>query len=89
MRLGYEDAKDAFLKVIRLDSSKYVVWEELLRLELLGLALQDVLGELAHIGQHLHVLDVGEIFLRAAHLVPGDSVLDVACGTGKLTAALA
>jgi len=29
----YEDAKDAFLKVIRLDSSKYVVWEELLRLD--------------------------------------------------------
>ncbi|MCX6286968.1 MAG: tetratricopeptide repeat protein [Bacteroidetes bacterium] len=30
----YTEAKDAFLKVISLDSSKYVVWEELLRLEL-------------------------------------------------------
>ncbi len=30
----YAGARDAFLKVVSLDSSKYVVWEELLRLEL-------------------------------------------------------
>jgi len=30
----YEEARDAFLKVISLDSGKYVVWEELLRIEL-------------------------------------------------------
>jgi tetratricopeptide (TPR) repeat protein len=30
----YEEARNAFLKVISLDSSKYVVWEELLRIEL-------------------------------------------------------
>ena len=30
----YEAARDAFLKVISFDSSKFVVWEELLRLEL-------------------------------------------------------
>ena len=30
----YEDAKNAFLKVLSFDSSKYVVWEELLRIEL-------------------------------------------------------
>ncbi len=27
--------------------------------------------------------------VKAAHLAPGDSVVDIACGTGKLTAALA
>jgi len=31
----YEKARDAFLKVITLDSSRYVVWEELLRMDLL------------------------------------------------------
>ena len=30
----YAEAKDAFMKVISLDSSKFIVWEELLRLEL-------------------------------------------------------
>ncbi len=30
----YKEAAEAFLKVIKIDSSKYVVWEELLRIEL-------------------------------------------------------
>ncbi|MFH1159503.1 MAG: tetratricopeptide repeat protein [bacterium] len=31
----YKEARDAFLKVLALDSSRYVVWEELLRMDLL------------------------------------------------------
>ena len=31
----FEEARDAFLKVIELDSGKYIVWEELLRMDLL------------------------------------------------------
>jgi len=31
----YQEARDSFLKVLALDSSRYVVWEELLRMDLL------------------------------------------------------
>ena len=38
----FEKARDAFLRVIDLDSSKYVVWEELLRMDLLTSDYQDL-----------------------------------------------
>lgn len=38
----FEEAKNAFLKVLSFDSSKYVVWEELLRLELQLSEYQDL-----------------------------------------------
>jgi len=40
----YEEARESFLKVIALDSSRYAVWEEILRLDL-------QLGEFQHLSQ--------------------------------------
>jgi len=64
----YEDAKDAFLKVIRLDSSKYVVWEELLRLEL-------------QLSEYTAVYDNSK---KAIELFPEQSVLYLFNGLGAI-----
>jgi len=44
----FEKARDAFLQVITLDSSKYIVWEELLRMDLL-------MSDYEHLRQYGHL----------------------------------
>ena len=64
----YEEAKNAFLKVISLDSSKYVVWEELLRLEL-------------QLSEYQVVYDHSK---KAIELFPEQSVLYLFNGLGSI-----
>ena len=64
----YAQAKDAFLKVITLDSSKYVVWEELLRLEL-------------QLSDYQALYDHGK---KAIELFPEQSVVYLFTGLGAM-----
>jgi tetratricopeptide (TPR) repeat protein len=60
----YEEARDAFRKVVTLDSSKYVVWEELLRIEL-------QLSDFSAVYEHS---------TKAIELFPEQPVLYLFCG---------
>ena len=64
----YAEARDAFLKVISLDSSKYVVWEELLRLEL-------------QLSEYQALYDHGK---KAIELFPDQSVVYLFTGLGAV-----
>ena len=64
----YAEARDAFLKVISLDSSKYVVWEELLRLEL-------------QLGEYQALYDHGK---KAIELFPDQSIVYLFTGLGAV-----
>jgi len=64
----YAEARDAFLKVISLDSSKYVVWEELLRIEL-------------QLSEYQQMFDLGK---KAIELFPEQSVLYMFTGIGAM-----
>ncbi|MFH1297934.1 MAG: tetratricopeptide repeat protein [Bacteroidota bacterium] len=55
----YEGARDAFLQVIALDSSRYIVWEELLRMDLL-------ISDYEHLSRYGH---------RAIELYPEQPVI--------------
>ncbi|MCX6280728.1 MAG: tetratricopeptide repeat protein [Bacteroidetes bacterium] len=64
----YAEAKIAFMKVISLDSSKYVVWEELLRLEL-------------QLSDYQELYDHGN---KALELFPDQSILYLFTGLGAV-----
>jgi len=64
----FEPARDAFLRVIALDSSKYVVWEELLRMDLL-------------MNNYEHLVTYGR---RALELYPEQPVLYLFTALGEL-----
>jgi len=64
----FELARDAFLKVIALDSSKFVVWEEVLRMDLL-------MSEYEHLIQYGH---------RAVELYPEQPVIYLFTALGEL-----
>jgi len=64
----FKPARDAFLRVIALDSSKYVVWEELLRMDLL-------------MNDYEHLIKYGH---RAIELYPEQPVLYLFTALGEL-----
>lgn len=64
----FKPARDAFLHVIALDSSKYVVWEELLRMDLL-------MNDYEHLSKYGH---------RAIELYPEQPVLYLFTSLGEL-----
>ena len=64
----YREARDAFLKVIAMDSSRYIVWEELLRMDLL-------------ISEYEHLRMYG---YRATELFPEQPVLYLLTAVGEM-----
>src|SRR5262245_55428389 len=69
MLFGLRWLEAGLLLAQQLHQCRLVVVLERRRVEVTGLRIQDVLGELQHFARYFDVLDVAEVFLRLAHLV--------------------